>query len=200
MADYSLDTRTQFIWVILGRCNSPLTKDFQFYYEKLAVWLKEKCKVYAYIGHDKDKTDDDKPKFRHIHLLAVYKDSESNNYPRLSTSLNHLAKVCYLPNQDIDIQVAEDVDKCIRYCIHKGYPLKFQYPLEELQSNLSKEELDTIMNHLEEDNSVSPDYLISCVKINKGSCIAMVKALGLKKYMKYRYVIKDIKDELIYGN
>lgn len=196
MADYSLDTRTQFISVILGRQNSPLLNDFSFYYEKLKVLLDEKCQLYAFIGHDKDKFEDGTLKFRHIHLVAVYKDSASKNYPRLKTSLNLLANCCELPTIDIDIEPAENVDKCIRYLIHKGYPLKFPYDINDIQTNISSSELDTIINHLEEDTSISADYLFTSIKICGCSCIALMKSLGLKKYMKYRNCIKDIIQEL----
>jgi len=188
MAKVPLDTQTKYVWVILGRHNSPLTKDFSYYYDKLKSFLDINADIYAYIGHDKDIDDDGLPKFRHIHLLAVLKDRATA--PRLSTTLNKLAKVCNIPNEDIDIEQADSVPQCIRYCIHKGYPLKYQYLIDDLQTNLNKDDLNA---YLEPQNDIiTASYLITTLHICNYSCVAVLKALGLKLYMKYRGVIQDI--------
>lgn len=187
----SLDTQTRFLWVIIGRHNSPLTQDFQAYYDKLKDWLTFDAEIYAFIGHDQDLDDEGSPKFRHIHLLAVL---HNGCKPRLSTSLNKISRICGVPTQDIDIEQADDVGKCIRYCIHKGYPLKHQYTLEELQTNLNDEELK---QYFDTDlSSLTVGYLLTALKICNYSNIAIMQTLGLKSYMKYRNVINDVIKEI----
>lgn len=191
MAKAPLDTQTRYIWAILGRKNSPLSKDFKEYYNALENWLKYDSELYAFIGHDKDIDDDGLLKFRHIHLLIVLKEGKK---PRLMTSLNKISKVCDLPPQDIDIEVADNVEQCIRYCVHKGYENKYQYPVQDLVSSLDDNELQAILNC--EHESITASYLITAVKVNGCSSINIMKALGLKSYMKYRNAIRDIIEEL----
>lgn len=187
----SINSQSQYLWLILGRKNSPLTEDFSYYYDRLLAYCKVYAKMYVFIGHDKDVDDDGEIKFRHIHALIVLKDGLK---PRLSTSLNRIAEATGLSAVDIDIEIAKSIPSCIRYCIHKGYPNKFQYPLEELVHNLNNEDLNAFLNT--EQDCVTSSYLITLVELHNCSYIGVMKALGIKSYMKYRGAIKDIIEEL----
>lgn len=187
----NLDTQTPYLWIIFGRQNSPLKEDFNVYYEKLYAWCKINARLWAFIGHDKDTNEDGTPKFRHIHALIVLKEGVK---PRLSTSLNRLSEVVGIPTIDIDIEKADNINSCIRYCIHRGYPLKWQYTTEELQTNLTKEELDEFLNT--EEKAFTGNYLINLIVICNYSVVTILKQIGLQNYCKYRNVIKDIIQEL----
>lgn len=191
MSTTNLDTQTQYLWIIFGRKNSPLTQDFNVYYEKLTAWCKINARLWAFIGHDKDTEDDGTIKFRHIHALIVLKEGVK---PRLSTSLNRLASVVGIDTIDVDIEKAENITSCIRYCLHKGYPEKYQYSSEELQSNLTKDELEEYLNV--EESAFTANYLINLIVICNFSVVTILKQIGLKTYCRYRNVIKDVITEL----
>lgn len=191
MSKRTLETETRYVWAILGRQNAPLTEDFNVYYERLKGWLDFDAEIYAFIGHDKDVDDDGKPKFRHIHLLIVF---PKNKKPRLSVTLNKISRICNIPTIDIDVELADDVGKCIRYCIHKGYPTKYPYDIKELQTNLNDVDLK---QYFEVDlSNISVGYLLTCIEICGYSNIAVMRSLGLKTYMKYRNVINDVIKEI----
>lgn len=191
MGSINLDTQTPYLWIILGRANSPLIKEFKYYYEKLTAWCKVNARLWCFIGHDKDVNEDGTSKFRHIHALIVLKEGVK---PRLSTSLNRISEVTTIPTIDIDIQKAENITQCIRYCIHKGYPLKYQYSPSELITNLSNEDLDSYLNT--EENMITAGYLINLVEICNYSVVIILRQIGLKNYVRYRNVIKDLIQEL----
>lgn len=183
----NLETQTPFLWIIFGRENSPLKKEFKVYYEKLTAWCEINAKMWCFIGHDKDTQEDGSLKFRHIHALIILKDGTK---PRLSTSLGRLAEVVDIPRQDVDIEHAENVASCVRYCLHKGYPDKYPYPVEELQTNLTADELKP---YLEIDNkSFTAHYLIKLVEICGRNRLTIMKQIGLANYCRYRNCINDI--------
>lgn len=191
-ANDNLDTQTRYIWLILGRKNSPLKEDFDVYYKRLEQWAKINCQLYAFIGHDKDiEEDTNETKFRHIHALLILKEGVQ---PRLNTTLKRISEVTKVNVIDIDIERAENYEECIRYCLHRGYPLKHQYLVEELQTNLTSKELEPILNT--EENYFTAQYLIKLITICNLSVIKVIETIGLKKYMKFRPIIKDIIEEL----
>lgn len=187
----SLETQTPYLWIIFGRKNSPLIKDFNYYYEKLSAWCSVNARLWTFIGHDKDIDDDGELKFRHIHALIVLKEGQK---PRLSTSLNRLATHLGIDSVDIDIEKAENIASCIRYCLHKGYPTKYQYSLEDLKTNLTEDEIAPYLDI--EDKSFTASYLINLVQICNCSTITILKQIGLKNYIRYRNVIMDIIREI----
>lgn len=183
-----LDTQTRYITAILGRCNSPLKNDFSFYYERLHAYLITNSDFYAFIGHDKDINDDGQPKFRHIHLVIILKDGLR---PRLSTLLNALAKVCELPNEDIDIDQIDNITKCVRYLNHIDYPNKYQYDLNDINTNRF-EELKSYFEIDLDNQYYTASYLINLIKNCSYSNHEILKQLGIKHYLKLRNVINDL--------
>jgi len=188
----SLDTQTAYLWIIFGRHNSPLSKDFSYYIEKLVAWCKINARMWAFIGHDKDLEEDgETPKFRHIHGVIILKEGVK---PRLSTSLNRLAQITGLPNEDIDIDSVGQLRSCVRYLTHADYPLKQQYPLEDIVTNLSKSDLEGFFD--KEECYITANYLIQLVTICNYSVVMILREIGLKNYAKYRNVIIDLIKEL----
>lgn len=186
----TLDTQTAYLWLILGREKSPLTEDFSVYYERLEAWCKINSKLYAFIGHDKDTLEDGSLKFRHIHALIILKDGDK---PRLKTSLNRIASVTGLDVSDIDITKAESIDGCLRYNLHIGYPQKYQYSLNEMVTNLTEAELQPFLNT--EVQYITADYILKLIELCNYSVVSILKQIGLKNYLKYRNVIKDVIQE-----
>lgn len=186
----TIETQTRKLWVIFGRKNSPLTEDFQVYYEKLKAWCDINAELYAFIGHDKDTDEDGTPKFRHIHALIILKRGCE---PRLITSLNRLANAVGISAVDIDITKADSIESCIRYNIHKGYPQKYQYEPSDMVTNLTQEELEPFINV--EEQFITANYLLQLIQLCNYSVVSILKELGLKNYLKFRNVIKDVIQE-----
>lgn len=189
----NLDTQTPYLWIILGRKNSPLKEDFKVYYEKLTAWCQINARLWTIIGHDKDIDEDGNPKFRHIHALIVLKDGSK---PRLSTSLSRISNAVGLNALDVEIEKADNIASCIRYCLHKGYPEKHPYDVKELVTNLSEEELKP---YLDLDNkSFTASYLIQLVELCGGNRLLIMRQIGLANYQRYRNCISDVRAELGY--
>lgn len=187
----NLEIQTPYLWIILGRKNSPLKEDFNVYYEKLTAWCQINARLWAFIGHDKDIDEDGTPKFRHIHALIVLKDGSK---PRLSTSLTRISNAVGLNVLDVDIEKADNIASCIRYCLHKGYPQKHPYDVNELITNLNEEELKP---YLDLDNKTfTASYLIQLVELCGGNRLNIMKQIGLANYQRYRNCISDIRAEL----
>lgn len=187
----TLDTQTPYLWIIFGREKSPLKEDFKHYYDKLLAWCKINAKLYAFIGHDKDIQEDGTPKFRHIHALIVLKDGDK---PRLKTSLNRLSQVTGVDVADIDITKAESIEGCLRYNLHRGYPQKYQYDVSDMVTNLTEKELEPFLNT--ETQFITADYILKLIELCNYSVVSILKQIGLKNYLKYRNVIKDVIQEV----
>lgn len=181
----SLDSQTLNLWLIFGSQEKPLTKDFNFYYERLKSWCKINAKFYAFIGHDKDLNDDETPKFRHIHAVIILKNCPK---PRLSTSLNRFASLLAIDGDSIDIDGIMSMTQCCRYLIHKGYPLKHQYLLEEVQTS----DIDLVKGFVSDEPFMTADYIINLVQICNCSSVLILKEIGIKNYLKMRNIIIDL--------
>lgn len=181
----SLESQTLNLWVIFGSKDKPLTKDFNFYYERLVVWCKINARFYAFIGHEKDLNDDETPKFRHIHAVILLKNGTK---PRLSTTLNRLSDLLEIDGDSIDIDGMINMTSCCRYLIHKGYPLKHQYLLEEVQTS----DIDLIKGFVSDEPFLTSDYIINLVQICNCSSVLILKEVGIKNYLKMRNIIIDL--------
>lgn len=181
----SLDSQTFNLCLIFGSKDKPLDKDFNFYYERLLSWCKINSKFYAFIGHDKDLNDAQTPKFRHIHAVIILKGGSK---PRLSTSLNRFSDLLGIDTDSIDIDGIVNLTSCVRYLIHKGYPLKYQYQLEEVITS----DVDLVKGFCSEDPFMTADYLIQLIQICQCSIVLIVKEIGIKNYLKLRNLIIDL--------
>lgn len=185
----SLDSQSLNLWLIFGSKDKPLTKDFNFYYDRLISWCKINARFYAFIGHDKDLNEDVTPKFRHIHAVIILKNGSK---PRLSTSLNRFSEILEIDGDSIDIDGIMNMTQCCRYLIHKGYPLKHQYLLEEVKTS----DIDLIKGFVSDEPFLTADYIINLVQICNCSTILILKEIGIKNYLKMRNIIIDLIKEL----
>lgn len=154
---------------------------------KILDFLKgEQAQRYAYILHDCDINAEGEEKTPHIHIYAEFTASGR----RLGTYLNLLQSYTGLNPLSISIEKATDPEAVIQYLVHKNAPEKFQYPVEQVITNIPKEELDMIMSH--EDTAFTVDYIQSVWNDTKPFKSDFIRIIGLERYRMYRNVIKDI--------
>jgi len=186
-----LTSKRKNVAVILGSKKLPLpSRSKDWYYERLTAYCRENCEVYAFNMHERDIDDDGEIKFLHIHMAMIMKSKDK----RLSVIMNALAKVCEIDSQSIQIDEMTSLVGSTQYLIHKRNPEKTQYLMSEIQTNMSDDELNTIMESDEDTMSVT--YLISVCKECRCNRIEIMKKIGLNFYHHYRLVIKDICDTL----
>lgn len=150
-------------------------------------FLKEEdAQRYAFILHDCDINAEGEEKTPHIHLYAEFTASGR----RLGTYLNLLASYTLLNPLAISVEKATDPEAVIQYLIHKNAPEKYQYPVEQVITNIPKDELEMIMSH--EDTAFTVDYIQSVWNDTKPFKADFIRIIGLERYRLYRNVIKDI--------
>lgn len=187
-----LTTQTKYVSVILGSKQKPLpNKGNDFYYERLKAYCDEACEVYGFIMHDKDIDEETGlKKWLHIHCAFIMRNAKQ----RLSTIMNTLGDICEIDTTSIQIDKMTSKNGSFKYLIHKGYPNKYQYDVEAIQTNLPKEELDCILNS--DDDTMNITYLIDVIRDCGGSKIEIARKIGLTYYHLYRNTIRDIIEEL----
>lgn len=153
----------------------------------LLDFVKEQDAVrYAFILHDRDVTEDGEEKSPHIHLYAEFRNSGR----RLGTWLNEIANYTVLNPLAVSIDKANDPEAVIQYLIHKNAPEKYQYPVDELITNIPKDEIEMIMSR--ESTAFTVDYILSTWKQCQPFKADFIRVIGLERYRLYRNVIKDI--------
>lgn len=187
-----LTTQTKFVSVILGSKKEPLpNRGKDFYYTRLEEYCREACEIYGFIMHDKDIDEETGAvKFLHIHCALIMKNAKQ----RLSTIMNALGDILEINNTCIQIDKMTSKNGSFKYLIHKGYENKYQYPVEDIKTNLPPDELDCILNS--DDDTMNVTYLIDVCTQAKGNRLEIMKKIGLTYYHLYRNTIKDIIDEL----
>lgn len=139
---------------------------------------------YAYILHSLDVKDDGTIKTPHYHLFAETKTS-----CRVGTNINKMAKALGISPLCVSCEVCASEEGAIQYLIHKNDPEKHQYPTADIVSNIDRGELDLIMDRPSQAFSV--DYILY-VWNHSHTFPEFVKAIGIEKYNKYRYLIRDL--------
>lgn len=81
---------------------------------------------YAYIVHNKDTTEDGERKKEHIHIIFEFENERS---------ITSVAKE--LNVEEYDIEKIRSKKGAIRYLIHKDTPEKFQYEIDQIQTNMT---------------------------------------------------------------
>ena len=81
---------------------------------------------YAYIIHDRDTDENGEIKKKHIHVFYEFENERS---------ITSIAKE--LNVEEYDIEKIRNKKGAIRYLIHKDSPNKFQYKIDEIQTNIS---------------------------------------------------------------
>ncbi len=111
---------------------------------------------YAYIVHDKDTNDDGSLKKEHIHLLIFFKNA------RWGTSI---LKEINIDNTNL-IEFRENKSNAIQYLIHSNNLNKYQYNMEDIQSDI---DISIYFNKYKDDETkdiaIIYDYIINYVGI-----------------------------------
>lgn len=132
--------------------------------------------------HAEDKVDSDgnivwrKGDFKtpHFHVWA-----ECRTTRRISTYINKIAEGVGLSTLCVSVEVAQSMEGCVQYLIHKNDSDKHQYPRNSIMSNLESSEIDLV---LEGDNEPwSVDYIVNTWKACRNKA-EFVKKIGLSRF------------------
>lgn len=140
---------------------------------------------YYYIIHDRDVDANGVKCPRHLHYVI-----ESQNRKLLSTWLNMITDALGLDNSNgIEISKTTRFIGSVQYLTHQNYKDKTQYYDTDIKTNVSNEELSTILNMSR--NGLDMDYLLYIVRTS-ATLIDVMSSLGLNYYHIYRATILDI--------
>lgn len=157
------------------------------FHENLFQWLNINCEEWYAIWHLLDLQDDGTPKNPHLHLvLKLLKRT------RFNTILNDMARNLNLNKNAISIQKPTSYEGCIQYLIHKNDPDKYQYPIEDVQTSVSRDELKIIMEA--DFVTMDADAIIAICREEK-TYTAILRRIGLGYFNHYKGVIKTIFEE-----
>lgn len=183
MAD--LTKKTRFCWITIRKHEQDYPLDFE---KRLKDYCEENCKTYAFICHDHDLDLKSMTIERHYHLYGEFKKNQ-----RLSTRLNGLVLLGGFANPfGIQIERAMSPVRCIQYLIHKKQPEKTQHSIDEIISNIDRDELQCILDtDNDSDDICTFDFIIQCLYQEK-TIADVIQKLGLHNYKNYRNVIWDL--------
>lgn len=158
---------------------------------KAKKWFDDNCDMYACMLHDMCLKDDGTPKTPHLHFVGHLKRT-SKGSPRLSTTLNAIAKACDVNTLAVSIFAPQNIEGAVQYFTHQAYPNKTQYPKERFITNIAKEELDIMLS-----SDVKPldDERIIEVVASAYCRSDVLREIGLYYYRMYRGVINDLWQE-----
>lgn len=151
----------------------------------LKAMLDERAQIYGIALHDKDFNEDGTRKGLHAHACFVLKKRA-----RVSTILNQIGKHMGVDNLAITIERTQNFAGAFQYLIHRNKPNKHQYPLDVIQTNLSKEEIDIYM-----DMSTTTALTFEDLKKIILTCTDMldvIQMVGIQYYQKYHITIVDM--------
>lgn len=151
-------------------------------------WCANNCEFYAYIYHRHDHNLEGQIEHEHLHLVCIIKNSQ-----RLSTTLNSFCEAVSLTTLGVMIDKCNSYEGSIQYLIHKNDEEKDQHTIDEIVTNYSKEEINTLMDY--EFIALTPQRLRYIVK-TAHSNYEIIEKLGLTKYTQLRRVIMDIKEDM----
>lgn len=150
-------------------------------------WMDEESVEYAFILHSEDVLDDGTKKTPHIHFVATLKKPS-----RLSTTLHRISDALGVNPLAVTISKYSSFAGCVQYLIHKNNPEKYSYPMEDICSNIPKDELMSLMD---DETGIDADRLISMV-VSSPNRMTLIRSLGLSKYRVYRSIIADIENDI----
>lgn len=140
---------------------------------------------YAYILHDKDTNDDGTLKKEHIHLLLFFKNA------RWGTSI---LKEINIDNTNL-IEFRENKSNAIQYLVHSNNLDKYQYPLENIISDI---DISIYFNKYKDDEtkdiSIIYDFIVNYVGILSYTTLYYYCATNnlWSSYRRNYLIIKDL--------
>lgn len=180
MAD--LNKKTKYINIVVRKTDFNISDRDNL----VLKWCKDNCELYAYIYHKDDLNIQGVKEHEHLHLVATLHES-----CRLSTTLHNFCEYLNLTTLGVEIDKAHSIEGSIQYLIHKNDPQKTQHDRKEIIHNYGPE-LDTLLDVA--CDTLTPQRLRALVR-NCDSNYELIEALGLDKYLKYRKLISDIRDD-----
>lgn len=159
----------------------------------LEKWLKDNCKDYSFIAHDKDVDETGYNVTFHYHCVFTLKKQKI----RLSTTLNSLSNFLGCSSFAISIDKCDNYGLSLQYLVHRNHQDKFQYDLKDVVSSLPFEELSMVLT--ETSDVLNFDVLKTICAESFGSRMYIMSKIGIGYYSKYRNVINDILGEIDYS-
>lgn len=180
-----LETQSKKFSIVL---NIPKDIDTRLFVKRVELVCKSVFEEYSLILHDKDYTNEGVLKVSHIHIVAL-----TEGRKRLVTVINLLGNKLEIDNRLISCRKCLNYVSSLQYLIHKNDLDKYQYKIEEILTSLPNEELRTFIEN-EENDIITFDRLLYIVKHSK--CLTeIIEQVGLRHYIGYRNVIKDLWNE-----
>lgn len=178
---YPLTTQTTKLFIVI-RKNKVISKDL------IKSYCDEFLDSYAFIEHTKDVDPIDAMVIPvHYHIVGNAKKVKTP----LSTHLNDIVKFFRFDDSNgIQVDKYDNYISALQYLVHKNNPEKTQHNVDEIITNIPKEQFDLYMTS-EQSEIISFDMCYSlCMSSN--NIVEVIRAIGFKTYAKYRSTILDI--------
>ena len=180
----NLTSKTKFVNIVVRKKDFKISDRDKY----IRRWCEENCEYYAYIYHKEDLNLEHIKEDEHLHLVGILKKSIL-----LSTTLNSFCEFLDIKTLGVEIDKCNSVEGSIQYLIHKNDPQKTQHKKDEIVSNYDRKDLDSI---LETDcYNITPQRLRDMVK-KASSNYELIEKLGIERYIRWRRVISDIREDL----
>lgn len=180
----SLQTQTGKLFIVI-RKNKAIPED------KIKSYCLEFGIEYAFICHKKDidpLTGVEIP--IHYHIVMNAKDKRK----RLSTHLEDIRSYFGFKNNDgIEVDKYRSYESALQYLIHKNDAQKTQHDIEEIITNIDKDQLKTLITV---DTAVITFENIYTICLHSSNLIDLIRSLGISNYQRYRSTIIDIWNEV----
>lgn len=158
--------------------------------------IKQYCDVYfinyAFIEHEKD-VEPTTGLVEGVHYHIVGNFNNTGGRKRLATRLNDICSFFGFKDcNGIEIEQYNSLVGSIQYLIHKNQPEKSQHKFSEVIHNFEKGEFDLLMTS-DTCDVLTFDRLYTEI-LTANNILDVIKAVGLKLYKDYRFVIRDMWD------
>ena len=184
MSKAPLSTQTGRLFIVI-RKNVTIKKD------KIKAYCETFGKEYAFIEHKND-IDAETGLVIPVHYHIVMNAKE--NKQRLSTHLNNCAKFFGFDSKDgLEFDSYRTYENALQYLIHKNDKEKTPHKIDEIVTNIDKDELTTLLTC--ETSVMTFEHVLITIK-NSNNIIDVIRTLGISNYQRYRATIKDIWTEL----
>lgn len=178
----TLDTQTKYVRAVI---NFPIS----VLISQASDNLSRRGYRFALIKHDRDFKDDGTLKTPHLHVVI-----EAQKRARLGTTLIRLCDDFGVNENQVSVQSYDDFAFEVQYLIHKNNPDKTSYPQSEIVSNLSSEDINSLIHQEIAPKLTINDIIAVCREYH--SRVVIAQKLGLANYTTYRNTINDLLKEL----
>ncbi|MCQ2088368.1 MAG: replication protein [Bacilli bacterium] len=156
----------------------------------LRSYLTAVCSEYSFIEHNKDELASGVLKTDHIHAVYV-----KGSRTRVITEINYLQKALGYTDSErglISVDTCGSYERSLRYLIHKDDPMKHQYDVGEIITNLDGKLISEIMTAECIRDELNIDELIKIVLTCNGLRSAIYSTIGLKYSVRYGKIIDNL--------